>query len=178
METTEAIIARIFRPKTALEIQARDLLKKVVSGSFSFREQESGCVELISHTAKTDGYSRVGVGRISKLVHRLIFFCAFPETDTSLCILHKCDNPACCRLDHLFAGTQTDNMEDKIKKGRQRSGSSFGVEHPRSVLTAEQVREIRASKRHHGNVTSLARRYNVALGTIKSVLNHKTYHNI
>lgn len=38
-----------------------------------------------------------------------------------LYVLHHCDNRRCVRLDHLFQGTQVDNMKDMITKGRSRS---------------------------------------------------------
>lgn len=38
--------------------------------------------------------------------------------------LHTCDNPSCCRPDHVFAGTQADNLHDMTLKGRR------GVWHP------------------------------------------------
>lgn len=34
------------------------------------------------------------------------------------CVLHRCDNPKCVRPDHLFLGTQSENMADKTQKGR------------------------------------------------------------
>lgn len=33
-------------------------------------------------------------------------------------VLHRCDNPPCCRPSHLFLGTQSDNVRDCLAKGR------------------------------------------------------------
>lgn len=39
-----------------------------------------------------------------------------------LYVLHKCDVPRCINIEHLFLGTKTDNMIDKVAKGRQSRG--------------------------------------------------------
>lgn len=58
-------------------------------------------------------------------------------------VLHKCDHPACCRPDHLFLGTQQENVDDMIDKGRQLVGEDAGM----AKLTEKEVREILADSR-------------------------------
>lgn len=51
-------------------------------------------------------------------VHRVAFAIQFGGVPPGVDVLHRCDFPACCRPDHLWAGTHTDNMRDKKRKGR------------------------------------------------------------
>lgn len=37
-------------------------------------------------------------------------------------VLHHCDNKPCREIKHLFLGTHQDNMDDKVRKGRQSQG--------------------------------------------------------
>jgi hypothetical protein len=55
--------------------------------------------------------------------HRVSFEGAFGPVPDGLNICHHCDNPPCTNPDHLFAGTQKDNMVDCSKKGRLNSVS-------------------------------------------------------
>jgi hypothetical protein len=62
--------------------------------------------------------------------------------------LHHCDNCLCVRPDHLFEGTQRDNMIDMMGKSRGKGqwsvGSIAGEKHPSSKLTHDKVAQIRS----------------------------------
>lgn len=57
--------------------------------------------------------------------------------------LHTCDNPPCVNEDHLWEGTQAENLADMVAKGR----SNKGTKHWASKLTPEQVEAIRSDPR-------------------------------
>lgn len=37
---------------------------------------------------------------------------------SKLFVCHRCDNPPCCRIDHLFLGSPSQNIQDALLKGR------------------------------------------------------------
>ncbi len=89
-----------------------------------------------------------------------------------MCVLHRCDRPACCNPDHLFLGTKADNNADMIAKGRDRQRPLLGESNPQAKLTREQVIEILASGE---SAAALARRFGVSASTAKDVRAGKTW---
>jgi hypothetical protein len=79
-------------------------------------------------------------------------------------VRHTCDNPPCCRPDHLVSGTAKENTADKISKDR--ANWSLGEDTHNAILTAKSVLTIRASRAH---VDVLALRYGVSRWTIYDV---------
>lgn len=81
---------------------------------------ESGCWEW--QAGKGEG----GYGAISsrqyktKMAHRVAYAMMVGDP-TGRSVLHRCDNPPCVRPDHLFLGTQQDNLLDMRAKGRGRN---------------------------------------------------------
>ena len=72
-------------------------------------------------TVNNKGYGTISLGPRTAarhlLVHRVSWFLHTGEWPT-LNVLHHCDTPRCVRPDHLFEGTQRDNMLDASAKGR------------------------------------------------------------
>jgi hypothetical protein len=60
-------------------------------------------------------------GRLQK-AHRVAWQLSMGSVPDGLFVLHRCDNPSCVRLTHLFLGTQRDNVRDAMRKGRYRGG--------------------------------------------------------
>lgn len=82
-------------------------------------EPNTGCW-LWTGSVCARGYGRLAYGNGSPvLVHRIAYECAKGPTGGRH-VLHRCDTPSCVNPDHLFVGTQGDNMRDMFAKGRGR----------------------------------------------------------
>lgn len=72
------------------------------------------------------GYGKIGVGsskdgtRRLEIVPRAAWQVTNGPIPDGLFVCHTCDNPRCCRPDHLWLGTCSDNLRDMSEKGRGR----------------------------------------------------------
>lgn len=109
--------------------------------------------------------------------HCFSYFLHFGEIPKDMNVLHRCDNPRCVRPDHLFLGTQAENIADMFAKGRDNHarGESAGL----AKLTEADVLAIRANyKPRLNSYRALAREFNVNPTTIASVVLGKTWRHV
>lgn len=112
----------------------------------------------------------------SKLAHRLSWSFFNGTIPTNLCVLHKCDVRNCVNPDHLFLGTQQENISDMISKGRQKFLThTCGVKHWNSLLTKEEVKEIRTERSNGARILWLAKKFNVSSATISRITRMESY---
>lgn len=87
-----------------------------------FQKKESGCWEWIGRRNKK-GYGNFDMEDIKETcAHRASWIFFRGEIPKGLHVLHHCDNPCCVNPNHLFLGTNQDNVDDKMKKGRYFNG--------------------------------------------------------
>jgi hypothetical protein len=67
------------------------------------------------------GYGRIRRDRDTLVpAHRVAWEVSVGQIPDGLSVLHRCDNPPCCNPSHLFVGTQKENAQDMVAKGRRR----------------------------------------------------------
>lgn len=87
---------------------------------YAVRDPQTGCILWTGFACK-QGYVRTWYnGQDGVLLHRIAYESAFGPFDQSLKVCHRCDVRRCFNPEHLFLGTQKDNLQDMFTKGRAR----------------------------------------------------------
>lgn len=88
---------------------------------YSKPNPETGCWDWISGSRCHGGYGTVRTDGKKRLAHRVsyeVFVGPIPEGKI---VCHSCDNRMCVNPEHLWIGTQKDNVKDMLDKGRRPS---------------------------------------------------------
>ena len=101
----------------------RKLLKRCV------KDEASGCWLWVSQSG--EGYGHLRIDGKSRSAHHASYELHVGPIPDGMRVLHRCDNPRCINPEHLFLGTQADNVADMVAKGRgwwQRGKAHSGAE--------------------------------------------------
>lgn len=109
--------------------------------------------------------------------HRIAYFLGKGTFDSRLNVCHACDNPPCCNPNHLWIGTQSDNLRDMFAKNRRPSAK--GTRHASAKLNDDLVREIREIYARGGISTrALAVKYGVDYSGIHGIVTRKYWKHV
>lgn len=132
----------------------------------------------------TGSLNRLGYGQMNWLgkghkAHRVSWQLHFGAIPANLCVLHRCDVRNCVNPDHLFLGTQQDNIADMVAKNRQRSGCQQGVANPMTKLSEVKVKAIRWIYAQ-GKISQakLATSFHVAPMTVNRIVNNRLWRHV
>ena len=95
---------------------------------------------------------------LNVFTHRLSFFINKHPFKNSLFVCHKCDNPPCVNPNHLFLGTNKDNLQDASKKGRLKHSNETKSKISNSLKKYFKENPIKSfSPEHKQNISKSAK---------------------
>lgn len=98
-------------------------------------DKDNGCVDFMGSTDRC-GYGRYSLGKQRLGAHKVSFAIHNGPVPEGMVVMHTCDNPRCINPEHLVLGTQGDNIDDCISKGRYHHvifGANYGGNHAQVI---------------------------------------------
>lgn len=138
-------------------------------------EPNTGC--WLWHSSVTNkGYGEVSINNKRYNAHRaswLLYRGCIPDADDyhGTCVLHKCDTRLCVNPEHLFLGTNNDNIKDSMNKNRRKGilrKRPSGLKY--KVKLEDDIADIRVLHSYGMTKNKLAKEYGVCHYTIERML--------
>jgi hypothetical protein len=114
-----------------------------------------------------------GAGKV-ELAHRHVYKNEIGEIADGMLVCHTCDNPSCVNPEHLFIGTNDDNMKDRDKKNRVAHGDA----HYKAKLSSDDVSKIKRRLDVGDKQEDVADDFGVCRGTISAIATGRTWRRV
>lgn len=119
------------------------------------------------------GYGQISIGNGKKRLikaHRAAWIVSVGGLSEGACVLHRCDNPQCVNVAHLFLGTMKDNSVDMAVKGRWNNG--------KKKLTVADVTEIRRRRASGEPLSPIARDFGIGNTGVSMIALRRTWKHV
>ena len=160
---------------------ARPYFKGTLSERVDHYTDKSGDCWMWKGGTFGNGYGYLKVKGTSCLAHRVSYELHKGEIPEGMVVRHTCDVPLCINPSHLLLGTQSDNMRDKVLRGRTSTRPVhvyLGESHPSAKLTESDVREIRVKHASGETQTALGHEYGVSSRQIGYIVHRKKWKHV
>lgn len=131
------------------------------------KEGPNDCWEWIG-AINGKGYGIFSIFNTIFLAHRVSYYIVHGPISDGTLILHKCDNVKCVNPDHLYSGTQADNIHDRAERNPHNQGGQVSQF---SKCDAENMKSLHKSGYI---IKDIAEDYNVCAMTVHKILTGKT----
>lgn len=161
-------IRRLYASSKEKEIDPQHLANRIMNGIVEIDKR--GC--WIWGRSTSVEYAAMTIRGKTHRCHRLAWMLTYQkQIPKGMFICHKCDNRKCVNPKHLFLGTQFDNMQDMVAKGRDGKASTSmpGESNPSAKLTAKNVVAIRKRLTTGESQQSIANNFGVSQGQISHI---------
>ena len=146
-----------------MQKRTKDITQETIE-SRVVRIPEAGCLIWMGAT-QVRGYGEITSNNKKHLAHRASYETFVGPIPEGMYVCHSCDNVYCVNPNHLFLGTQKQNLQDMARKGR----STRGSKNPRAKLNEGHVKEIKRLIDGGCSLSIIAKDFNVTSACIYSI---------
>lgn len=145
---------------------------------FQYVNKTDTCWLWVGGTKSDKGYGGFYLNGKNMGAHRASWILHYGEIPEGMHVCHTCDNPKCVNPEHLFLGTNADNRQDSVDKGRANGGSIPGSQHYNHKVTEDIVLLIRKLRSEGHKQKDLAVQFNLDPTTISDIIRRKSWKHI
>lgn len=134
---------------------------------------EAGCW-IWTGATQVRGYGEIISNNKKYLAHRASYEAFIGKIPKNMNVCHSCDNVFCVNPNHLFLGTQKENLQDMAKKGR----STLGSKNPKAKLNEDNIHAVKTLLKMNWKCASIARMLNVSASCISAIKRNERWAHV